>query len=91
MNEEIHRIADLLEHSREYGRDWKAQFKLLSENDQIEWLANQIYVSTYVDPHGYPNGLPFWSELPEIDIDFRVGVDKERYRHAAKYVVSLLK
>jgi hypothetical protein len=66
------------------------EFQALPKDKQIEFLARSMYVTIYVDPYGYPNGMPTWDELPLVDTHHTLGVDKSRYIDAAILVYKLL-
>lgn len=76
----------------ERGRLWLEEFKKRSQEEQIEYMAAEIYASVALDPYGYPNGRRRWDELPEIDNDhtaarsgkYLLVQDKYRYRQAAQ-------
>jgi len=65
-------------------------FKNRSKKDKINILASVIYRITIVEPYGYPNGLSFWDELPDVDVDIKLGLDKLRFIDAASRVYDML-
>jgi hypothetical protein len=79
-----------LEDTRERGKQYILEFQALPKDDQIDYLAHLMYVKIYVDPYGYPNGMPTWDELPLIDSGHSLGVDKSRYIDAASIVHKML-
>lgn len=83
-------LEDALERAKERGKKFLAELKDLNRDEQIDLLAKQIYVNVCLDPYGYPNGLPYWEELIEIDSHHSLGIDKERFRDAAKSMLMLI-
>ena len=76
--------------ARERGIDYMNNFNSLTKQEKIEVIAKLIYRTSYLDPFGYPNGQPDWDELPELDIDFKIGLDKYRFINAAEQVYKML-
>ena len=72
------------------GVGYMQMFEKLSKNEKIETLAALIYRNTILDPQGYPNGMPVWDELPEVDHSFKIGLDKYRFLNAAEHVYKML-
>lgn len=83
-------LDQALENARKRGQEWLKEFQTKSPTDQIETLASIIYVCVLLDPYGYPNGLPTWDELPDVDFDYKLGYDKQRYIQAVNRVIDLL-
>lgn len=61
-----------------------------SKENKINDLAQMLYVTIALDPYGYPNGAPYWDELPNIDSYHKLGNDKMRYIEAATIVYNQL-
>lgn len=81
---------ELFENARKRGQEWLKEFQTKYRTDQIETLASMIYVCVQLDPYGYPNGLPTWDELPDVDFDHKLGMDKLRYIQAANRIINLV-
>lgn len=71
------------------GLTWLEEFKRKPLEDHLEYLAQTLYSTIELDPYGYPNGRPSWSELPEIDTNHKLGTDKFRYRTAAEHAYKI--
>lgn len=72
-----------MERAIERGNTWLSEFKQKSHEEHIEFLAQSLYRAIELDPYGFPNGRPDWTELPEIDTNYAHRIDKFRYRNAA--------
>ena len=72
------------------GIDYMNNFIELPLHEKIEIIAKLIFRTTYLDPFGYPNGQPSWEELPDIDTNFKIGLDKYRFLNAAEQVFKML-
>ena len=87
-------MVDELETARDRalkrGEELLKKFHSSPVDNQIEHLAELIYQSVSLDPFGYPNGQPYWSELPDISREPH-WPDKERYKDAARIVYNILK
>ena len=93
MSEELEdasRLNTALASVRARGLTWAVEFYNLPKEEKILRLAELIYVSVALDPFGYPNGRPDFSELPYVDHDYKVGDDKLRYIQAAASVYNRL-
>ena len=87
-------MVDELETARDRaqkrGEEWLKEFHSSPIDNQIETLAQYIYQAVALDPFGYPNGQPYWVELPNISGEPH-WPDKERYKDAARIVYNILK
>ena len=79
-----------LERARARGRAWAQNFYNLPKEEKIEHIAAMIYNAVVLDPLGYPNGQPDFTELPNIDYNHKIGNDKARYIQAAASAYSRL-
>lgn len=83
-------FAEEMEEIIRRARATKKEYNEASAADKVERLAQLIYVCTYVDPHGYPNDLPDWDDLPVLGTINAGNPDKVRYRNAAMAIMDLL-
>lgn len=90
VNKSVNDIELAKEAAKERGRQYILEFQALPKEQQIETLANLMYVTIHLDPYGYPNGLPHWNELPLIDLGHTIGADQSRYIEAAATVYKML-
>jgi len=71
------------------GKVWLKEFQTRSYEDQIEFLAQELYYCIEHYPYGSPNGRPHWNEIPDIDTDHKIGIDQERFKEAAKCAIRI--
>jgi len=83
-------MTNNLARARARGLVWAKQFYELPQEEKILKIAEIIYNAVVLDPMGYPNGQPDFSELPDIDHNYKVGNDKARYIQAATSAYSRL-
>lgn len=83
-------FVEKMEETRARARAAKKRYNEAAPADKIEHLAQLIYTSTHVDPHGYPNNLPDWDSLPVHTTTGPGDPDKIRYRNAAMAIMYLL-
>ena len=76
--------------ARERGICYMDNFNILSKEEKIEIIAKLIYRIICLDPFGYPNGQPDWDDLPDVDSNFEVGVDKYRFVDSAEQVYRII-
>ncbi len=88
--EEMNQIEVAMAQAWERGHQWLDNFAKEAPSYQIELLASILYKTIQCDPYGYPNGLPTWDELPDIDSDDKLGYDKQRYIEAMNRVIDLI-
>lgn len=76
-------LEKALQAAQERSKEWTQKLRSMTREELIEEMARRLFYAIEHDPYGYPNGRATWDEIPEIDENFEIGMDKERYRVAA--------
>ena len=74
----------------ERGKIWLEKFKTSPLEEQIEYLAQELFYAIEHNPYGSPNGRQHWHEIPDVDENYVSGTDKLRYKYAAETAVKIV-
>jgi hypothetical protein len=81
-------VAKAIEAAQERGKVVWDAFLKKPVSERLNTMAQEVYVQTVVDWRGYPNGMPLWDELAELDHD-DPSLSKANFRMAAWQVLVL--